>query len=414
MALYAFLELALLAGIALGHWEQATEQCGPADSVQLRHHGMLCPLPLDDDASSNPTSWGPWTHRPYCASSAYCVYTNSRFHGSSDYGVSFISTPEVAASSLDALHSSFSMPLAVIRDTNGTGSAAYRVVDIPGKGKGVVAGRKINRGSVFMVDYASIIAAVEFPEKMPRFQGHMLLERAVEQLPDPQRVLSLARSSSADRAVMEDVMRTNSFSITLNDIPWMGLFPQISRINHACKPNAHTRFSQRFLTMSAVSLRDIEPGEEINISYAEFGTAYGQRQHSLLHNWGFRCTCALCTAPSDELVASDRRRGRIGDIRQEVVELVQEKQFDRAISMSKEMIDLVLKEELVAHLGEHYEVLARMYYAVWDRDNTAKYARLAIADLEQYGGEEVYGATIGELKKILLGLEQQDSDTRRD
>lgn len=297
------------------------------------------------------------------------------------------------------------MPLAVIRGPNGTKSALYHVVDMPGKGKGVVASQRIERGSVFMVDYASIVAAVEFPEKMLRFQGHMLLEKAVEQLPDPQRVLSLARSGSTDRALMEDVMRTNSFSITMNDKPWMGLFPQISRMNHACKPNAHTRFSERSLTMSAMSLRDIEPGEEITISYAEFGTMYGQRQHSLLHNWGFRCTCALCTAPPEELLASDRRRERIGYIRQEIVELVHDRQFEKAISLSKEMIDLVLKEELVAHLAEHYEVLARLYYAARDRANTEKYARLAIADLQRYGGEELYGNTIEELKDMLLGLE---------
>ncbi|OIW27617.1 SET domain-containing protein [Coniochaeta ligniaria NRRL 30616] len=412
MALLAVLELTILVGSALARWAEATEQCGPAYTSQslLR---PLCPRPIDEDASPEPKAWLPWTHRPYCASSDYCVFTNSGFHGSSNYGVSFISTPEVASSSLDVLESSFSMPLAVIRDSNGTGPALYHVVDMPGKGMGVVASRKIERGSVFMVDYASIIAAVEFPEKMPRFQGHMLLDKAVEQLPDPKRVLSLARSSSTDRALMEDVMRTNAFSITLNDRPWMGLFPLISRMNHACKPNAHTRFSQRSLVMSAVSLRDIGPGEEITISYAEFGTMYGQRQHSLLHNWGFRCTCALCTAPSEELVTSDRRRGRIGEIRQEVVELVQAKKFERAISMSKEMIDLVLEEELVAHLGEHYEVLARLYYAVRDKANTDKYARLAVADLERYGGEEVYGATIGELKGILLELEQLGKEVSR-
>ncbi|KAJ9165299.1 SET domain-containing protein [Coniochaeta hoffmannii] len=412
MALHAVLKLAILAGYALAHGGHDTEQCGPAYPSQFlreRH----CPLPLDDEAGPEPNSWSPWTHRPYCASSSYCVFTNSKFHGSSDLGVSFISTPEVAASSLDVLEKSFSAPLAVTSDANATISPSYRIVDMPGKGKGVVARQRIERGSVFMVDYASIIAAVEFPEKMPGFQSHMLLDKAVEQLPDPQRVLSLARSSAADRAVMEDVMRTNAFSITLDDRPWMGLFPGISRINHACKPNAHTRFSQKLLTMSAVSIRDIEPGEEITISYAEFGTMYGQRQHSLLHNWGFRCTCALCTAPSAELIPSDRRRGRIGDIRQQIVELVQSKQFDRAVAMSKEMIDLVLKEELVAHLGEHYEVLTRLYYALRDATNTKKYARLAIAELERYGGEEVYGTTIGELSEILLGLAQLEKASSR-
>ncbi|KAB5585560.1 hypothetical protein GE09DRAFT_1071108 [Coniochaeta sp. 2T2.1] len=393
------LQLAIHVGFSLAYLEQASEQCGPAHTSQ----SLLvprCPRPLDEDAGPEPTSWSPWTHQPYCASSDYCAYTNSKFGP----GISFISTPEVSASSLDILESSVNTQS---RPNNAT-SSLYHIADIPNKGKGVIATRPIPRGSVFMTDHAAIIAAVEFPEKMPRFQGHMLLDKAVSQLPDPQRVLSLARSSAAtDRHPIEDIMRTNAFSITLADKPWMGLFPGISRINHACKPNAHTRFSQqRGLSMSAVALRDIEPGEEVTISYAEFGTTYGQRQHALLHTWGFRCTCELCTSSSEVLVTSDKRRGRIGEIREEIVELVRERRFGRAIEMSEEMIELVLREELVAHLGEHYEVLTRLYYAVRDREGTERYARLAIGELEKYGGEEVYGATLAELREILAGVEQ--------
>ncbi|KAB5583569.1 hypothetical protein GE09DRAFT_1212148 [Coniochaeta sp. 2T2.1] len=389
------LELAILVGFSSAHLEQASEQCGPAHT-SLSLLVPRCPRPLDEDAGPEPTSWSPWTHQPYCASSDYCTYTIGP-------GISFISTPEVAASSLDILQSSFNTP----PKPSTTNSSLYHITDIPNKGKGVVATRPIPRGSVFMTDHASIIAAVEFPEKMPRFQGHMLLGKAVSQLPDPQRVLSLARSSAAtDRHPIEDIMRTNAFSITLADRPWMGLFPGISRINHACKPNAHTRFSQGGLSMSAVALRDIEPGEEATISYAEFGTTYGQRQHALLHTWGFRCTCELCTSSSEVLVASDKRRGRIGEIREEIVGLVREARFGRAIEMSQEMIELVLREELVAHLGEHYEVLTRLYYAVRDREGTERYARLTIGELERYGGEEVYGATLAEMRKILAGVEQ--------
>jgi hypothetical protein len=100
----------------------------------------------------------------------------------------------------------------------------------------------------------------------------------------------------------------------------------------------------------------------------------------------------------------------MGEIREEIVQLVQTKEFDRAVALSKEMIGLVLKEELVAHLGEHYEVLTRLYYALRDRENTEKYARLAIADLEKYGGGEVYDA-VKELKDILRGMGEQSGKT---
>lgn len=37
-------------------------------------------------------------------------------------------------------------------------------------------------------------------------------------------------------------------------------------MNHACRPSAFTRFSEKTLAMTAVAFRDIEEGEEITIS----------------------------------------------------------------------------------------------------------------------------------------------------
>jgi hypothetical protein len=81
----------------------------------------------------------------------------------------------------------------------------------------------------FVVDCATIIAAVETPKKMLGFRGHILLGKAVEPLQDPQRVLSLARSSSADRGLTEDRMRTDAVSLALDDKPWTGTVPSRSR-----------------------------------------------------------------------------------------------------------------------------------------------------------------------------------------
>lgn len=100
----------------------------------------------------------------------------------------------------------------------------------------MVAKRRIPRGETFLVDYAAILASVEFPGRVRRAQGIELLDRAAGQLPDPERVLRLARSSTQGAPVVEDVMRTNTFSLEIDGETYMGLFPTISRINHACGP----------------------------------------------------------------------------------------------------------------------------------------------------------------------------------
>jgi hypothetical protein len=81
--------------------------------------------------------------------------------------------------------------------------------------------------------------------------------------------------------------------------------------------------------------------------------------------------------------------------------LIQTKRLTTAVAMAKEMIDLVVEEELVAHLAEHYEVLARLHQALGERKAAAGYAGLAIADLEKYGGDDDAKETIRDMREIV-------------
>lgn len=177
---------------------------------------------MDDKVGSDPPSWAPWTHRPYCADTQYCVFTNSMFRG--NHGVSIITTSEIAAGSPDLL-----AKLAGAGASPSTESLQpYAMRDVPGKGKGLFATRFIARGEVFMEDYPSVLADVEFPGKVRRDQGQLLLQRAIGQLAQADEVLALARSSTAGAPVQEDVMRTNTFGITVGERSRMALFPKIS------------------------------------------------------------------------------------------------------------------------------------------------------------------------------------------
>jgi hypothetical protein len=218
-----------------------SEQCGwPSAGAPLKHNHhnsnqRRCSLAIDDKTGPDPSDWAPWTERPYCADTEYCVFTNSAFRG--NHGVSIITTPEIAASSPDLLAKLTSSHTFARLHRGGEDEEdeeeeeeeePHTVRDIPGKGKGLFATRRIPRGEVLMEDYPSVLADVEFPGRVRREQGRLLLERAIGQLGQADEVLALARSSTAGAAVQEDVMRTNTFGLTIGERSRMALFPRIS------------------------------------------------------------------------------------------------------------------------------------------------------------------------------------------
>lgn len=204
---------------------------------------ITCPLPLED--SDRPTvsiTSSPWTHPPTCEytvdkKTKYCVYTNSR-HGSR--GWSIIATPETAADSAWMLNhavNNSATPVSFPGIPGGQqrcGTAAgekYTMVDIPGKGKGLVATRKIARYEEILVDYATIMVDVMFTSEVPAFKGYKLLHKSVAQLQDPGSVLGLGKSNPLARDDVENILRTNAFSTELGGRKHIALFPIVSVSN---------------------------------------------------------------------------------------------------------------------------------------------------------------------------------------
>ncbi|SPO04011.1 uncharacterized protein DNG_06694 [Cephalotrichum gorgonifer] len=203
-------------------------QCGPFPPGPLERTNPTCAPSLIEDFGTDPADWLPWTHRPYCADTPYCVFTNAHFHGNN--GISIITTPALAAHTLDTIESTFASPFRqAFLDPEGR--PAYEVRDIPGKGKGAVAVRTIRKGERFMVDYAGIIADTDFPAQLKMADGRKLLEAAVDQLPRMEKIRDLARSTDTQTRVVEDLLRTNSFGMTVEERNVMGLFPEISHLH---------------------------------------------------------------------------------------------------------------------------------------------------------------------------------------
>ncbi|KAF3343709.1 hypothetical protein VD0002_g1360 [Verticillium dahliae] len=349
------------------------------------------PLAVDDTAGPRPESWAPWTHRPSCVEAAndpkvkFCTYTDA---GHGPHGFSLITTPEIAAANIDTLQDpSFSSVGAPNLEhwQKLEDDPPYEVVDLPGKGKGVVATRLIKKYDVFMSDYAVLFVNFQFTASVRQHDGYDQLHTAAERLRNPHALLSLGRSNPGHQSdIVEDVMRTNSFNLDISGVPHMGMFPKISRVNHACKPNSFMRFSKRSFGATIVAFRDIHPAEEITISYAPFGLTHSQRQ-STLADWGFKCTCEMCTAAPDVIAASDARRSKVEDLQAQVLDFLGRGKIHGAIKLIESILELLETEGLQPLMTEHYDSLARIYWYLNERGKSRANARSAVELLAVHG-----------------------------
>ena len=72
----------------------------------------------------------------------------------------------------------------------------------------------------------------------------------------------------------------------------LGLYQTVVFLNHSCNPNCIAVFNGS--TCDLRSIRNIEPGEELCISYTELMRPQSVRQEVLKKQYYFDCTCSRC------------------------------------------------------------------------------------------------------------------------
>ncbi|PPJ57129.1 hypothetical protein CBER1_10469 [Cercospora berteroae] len=94
----------------------------------------------------------------------------------------------------------------------------------------------------------------------------------------------------------------------------LGAFEVSSRLNHSCVPNVHHTNNPVLGKQTVQAVRDIKPGEELQVNYLGAGAGYEMQHIRLpkLHDlYGFHCTCAACSDPTG---MSDQRRELLNGI----------------------------------------------------------------------------------------------------
>ncbi|KAJ4231047.1 hypothetical protein NW759_003028 [Fusarium solani] len=236
----------------------------------------------------------------------------------------------------------------------------YAIMDVPGKGKGLIATKPIPKGTRILAE-------------APVFTSPVILEiqnvkaeviRQVNNLTPAQKTayFDLTR---LDMFKSEDpawgVFCSNCLKGPAEDIH--GLYLIASRVNHACLNNAHDSWNAILGKLTLHSLRDIAEGEEITICYLNRLRERAGRQAALRE---FTCTCSLCSLEGQRLEESDQRLKQswyLYELLGTRSEATDESVWRRYRAI-RECADLLTKEDAFDHYSIHLYSIACFSFMV--------------------------------------------------
>jgi hypothetical protein len=98
------------------------------------------------------------------------------------------------------------------------------------------------------------------------------------------------------------------------------IFPKAARFNHSCNPNACFSWNSAIGKETIHAMNDIQPGEEITLSYCDMIHDKVLRSWELKH-YGFVCNCRACAENEDDestfAYQSGVRRFRLQELERE-------------------------------------------------------------------------------------------------
>lgn len=243
-------------------------------------------LEVASDGQLSPAVSG-WPHATPCARNRngtrdFCIYSDPKF--ANGRGVLMLTSPEHAEEvARSPPFADGGRELNAIPELNAETSGKWHVEAVPGKGMGLVADRPLEVGDRIMVSTPSIMIDYDVFYQLSQENTMALQAEGVNYLPERHRAIFLNLSThdgAEDFATrVHKIIHTNAFDLDDKGIievrgdgdrdSWYTVFPEISRMNHDCRPNADYYFDPHTFTHNIHAVRPIMPGEEITLSYIE-------------------------------------------------------------------------------------------------------------------------------------------------
>ncbi|KAI0024474.1 hypothetical protein F4780DRAFT_603510 [Xylariomycetidae sp. FL0641] len=236
--------------------------------------------------------------------------------------------------------------------SRGKDGRVFEIVDVPGKGKGLVANHNIATGTRILCE-APLFTV---PGGPPRAMNEDVASKLRLLSKEKQRQFLSMHNSFPGPFALVGIFLTNAIPCG-PDAATAGVYLESCLINHACVPNCHRASNEKTHRETTHAIRDILAGEEITITYVE-DHVFSRRRFELLLHWGFDCHCELCTLPAPDRQRSDRRRERI--------QLLQSKVDNPFVVIFDPLFCLRVCDELASVLIEEYRSdsfdVPRVYY----------------------------------------------------
>jgi hypothetical protein len=319
----------------------------------------------------------PWTFWPECFSNEetpepYCVFSDQTF--ASGRGIFIITTQTFAYAMLEK--EAFKRPDSLFRANNYANPPFYQH-DFPGKGRGLVANKTLQRGDQIFASTPILITDPDLynlaePERLA------LLHRGVETLPpaSQDRFWELMGRTDGELDSIDDRITTNNFEVNIDDVSQSALFPEIAMLNHDCRPNAAYFFDEKTMSHYIHAIRPIHPGEEITITYVNNESSRETRVRRLEKHWGFKCACSSCTAHPTLISESDSRLSQIVSLQESLNDWTPTSSATPAIA--ELLVSLYKQERLDASLATAYQHAAEVYASFGMKWEAVRYARLSV------------------------------------
>ncbi|KAI8630429.1 SET domain-containing protein [Xylariaceae sp. FL1651] len=304
-----------------------------------------------------------WNTHPDCFGE-YCVFTNNGFFGR---GLSLVTK---------ALSHRRVAQIQELEPVSRPGDGKAQIVEIPGKGKGLVAIRSIRHGERIMAAKPALLVHRDAFSELELEEIYDLMEVAVDSLPRARKEEYLAQAATMGGQRVADILFTNSFQISVGDHDGFhyGNFPEVSLLNHDCRPNLAFYIDQN-LTHHTHAVRDIKAGEELTISYIDPMQVRSERQERVRNSMGFLCSCSHCSLPKNEVDASDTRLLTIARIEDELSNFNSQ---TSSPTMVEEFITLYKKERLEVKMSGAYTLAALNYNLFGKAGMARRYALLSV------------------------------------
>ena len=242
----------------------------------------------------------------------------------------------------------------------------YRVTQVLGKGRGLVATRRINVGEVLLEEMPmmviesrhSKISLKEFREHYDRLDTEtkakiLELNDSTHDYIENQTKKEAGNSDDEDETLRAlRIFSNNSIEVCEREEMYPrkegALYTHISLINHSCNPNCTWSWVKAdFRRKKVIAVKPIGKNEEILVNYLDkedFNFSLRQeRREELLDKFHFICKCVECCLDNEALATNERIRlqiqSKIGTV-QSLMGRYDKASTATALTISQEIVQL--------------------------------------------------------------------------